>query len=164
MKGELPLSVGGLCSEGVELFGRRRLSSPASTATCLFLIMCMSSMPASVACAASNDLNPSIARVTRFVHAPADFRRPLPPMECLLQVGSVLDDPAVEGGVIYGDPPLLHEFFHMTRTQRIRHIPAHARENDLLGKWAPLKLTAIAVPPLVTPSTAEGDYTSSHRK
>jgi hypothetical protein len=42
-----------------------RLSPLSSTTSCHFLSMCMRSMPTSVLWAASNDLNPSMGRVTR---------------------------------------------------------------------------------------------------
>src|SRR6188474_1605185 len=50
-----------------------------------------------------------------------------------------LNDPSVDGGVIHGDPTFPHEFFHVTRTQRIRHVPADARENNLVGEMGPFE-------------------------
>jgi hypothetical protein len=55
------------------------------------------------------------------------------------QWGTVLQDPAVDGGVIHGDPTFPHEFFHVTRTQGVRDVPAHARENNILGKMRPFE-------------------------
>jgi hypothetical protein len=53
--------VGILGDQGVELFGRSEACvSHVSITLCLFLIICMSSTPANVHCAASKDLNPSM--------------------------------------------------------------------------------------------------------
>src|SRR5262245_11202282 len=42
-------------------------------------------------------------------------------------------------GVIYLHPTFFHESFDMARAQRIRHIPPHAHENDLLWEVGPLE-------------------------
>ena len=49
------------------------------------------------------------------VHAPTDPHRPLPAGERFLQRRAVRDDLPVDRGVINGDPPFLHQFFHVTR-------------------------------------------------
>src|SRR5262249_18285717 len=67
VKEQLPLSV-----EGLRRPGSRTVRPqcgprfPLRLPSCRFLIMCMSSMPTSVDCAASNALNPNIGRVIRF--------------------------------------------------------------------------------------------------
>jgi len=51
------------------------------------------------------------------VHAPADPRRLLAPMERGLQLGAVLDDPPVDRGVIDMHTTFEHEFLNMARAQ-----------------------------------------------
>src|SRR5262245_49388575 len=75
-----------------------------------------------------------------FIHPPTDPHRALAPVEGLLQLRAVLDDPPVNGGVIDLDPPFLHEFFDMARAQRIRHIPAHPHQNNLWGEMGPFEI------------------------
>jgi hypothetical protein len=53
-------------------------------------------------------------------------------MECGPQLRAVLDDPPVDGRVVDQYATFLHEFFHMACTQRIRYVPPHPHENDLL--------------------------------
>jgi len=43
------------------------------------------------------------------------------------------------------NPTFLQEFFHVTSTQWIRHVPAHTHQNNIRRKCAPLKLTAIVL-------------------
>src|SRR5262249_34402537 len=69
-----------------------------------------------------------------FVHPPTDPHWALAPVERLLQLGTILDHPAVDGRAIHVDPGFQHEFFDMARAQGIRHIPAYAHENDLVWK------------------------------
>ena len=64
--GQLPLSVRRLGGESVELFGRSAALFSLLDHYLPFLIMCMSSMPTNVSCAASNALNPNIGRVIHF--------------------------------------------------------------------------------------------------
>src|SRR5262249_32129576 len=73
------------------------------------------------------------------VHPPADPHWTLAPMERLLQLRAVFDDPPVNGGVIYVDSTFLHEFFDMARAQRIRHVPADTHQNDLFREMGPFE-------------------------
>jgi hypothetical protein len=47
--------------------------------------------------------------------------------------------PTNDGGVIHRDPTFPHQFFHVTRTQGVRHVPADTCENDLLRKMGPFE-------------------------
>jgi hypothetical protein len=51
-----------------------------------------------------------------------------------LHLRAVFDDSLVDRGMIDADTPLEHEFFDMTRAQRIGQIPADPDQNDLLGE------------------------------
>src|SRR5262249_19717778 len=73
-----------------------------------------------------------------FVHAPADPHGTLAPMEGVLQLGTILHHPALDGRVVDRYPALFHKFFDMPIAQGIREIPAHAHENNLLRKVGPL--------------------------
>jgi hypothetical protein len=61
-------------------------------------------------------------------------------MKGFLQLRAIFDDPPVNGGVIHLHPPFLHEFFDMARTQRVRHIPADAHENNLWGEMGTFEI------------------------
>src|SRR5262249_43897658 len=71
-----------------------------------------------------------------FVHAPTHPYRTLAAMEGLLELRAICDDPPIDGGVIHLYSTFLHEFFDVTRAQRIRHIPADPHENDLRGEMS----------------------------
>jgi hypothetical protein len=75
----------------------------------------------------------------RLVHPPAAPHRSLAAAERRFPWGTVLDDPAVDAGVIHGDPTLAHACFDVARTQGIRYVPADAREHDVLGDMGPLE-------------------------
>jgi site-specific DNA recombinase len=66
--------------------------------------------------------------------APTHPHRTLVAMECLLELRALFDDPPIDGGVIHLYSMFLHEFFDVTRAQRIRHIPADPHQNDLWGE------------------------------
>jgi hypothetical protein len=55
-------------------------------------------------------------------------------MEFFLEEGAIFDDPPIDGGVIHLYSTFFHEFFDVTRAQRIRHIPADPHQNDLWGE------------------------------
>ena len=63
--GQLPLSVWGLSSEGVEQFGRSEVLFPFLESQLPFLNHVHESIPTRVSWAVSNDLNPNMGRVTR---------------------------------------------------------------------------------------------------
>src|SRR5215510_3661535 len=73
----------------------------------------------------------------RLIHAPAEPDLPFAAMERLFEEGTILDDPPVDGRVIDLHPTFCHEFFHMTRAQRVRHIPTDTHENDVLREMGP---------------------------
>jgi hypothetical protein len=79
-------------------------------------------------------------------------------MEDLLQQGTVFRHPAIDCRVIDRHPSFLREFFHMTNAQQVDHVPPHTDQDNVLGKWVPLKLT-ISVPPLLFRCVMEGDLT-----
>ena len=81
-------------------------------------------------------------------------------MKRLFQLGTVFDDPALDRRVVDVDPTFLHEFFDMAIAQGIRHIPAHAHQNDILREMGPLEAHRHRrSPSLFTLSHREGDHT-----
>ena len=72
----------------------------------------------------------------RLVHAPADPHWALATVKRPVQLRAVVHDPPVGGGVIHSDTSFEHEFFDVACAQGIRHIPADARENDILPRAA----------------------------
>ena len=60
-------------------------------------------------------------------------------MKGFLELRAVFDDPPVHGGVIDLHPPFFHECFDMAWAQRIRYVPPHAQENDLLREMGTLE-------------------------
>jgi hypothetical protein len=42
-------------------------------------------------------------------------------------------------GIIYANPTFRHEFFDVTRAQRVRHIPTDTHQNDLFGEMRPFE-------------------------
>ena len=62
------------------------------------------------------------------VHPPADPHRTLAAVERLCQLGTILDDPPVDCGMIYVDTPFEHEFFNMARAEGIGHTSGHTVE------------------------------------
>jgi hypothetical protein len=60
-------------------------------------------------------------------------------VEGFFELRAILHNPAVNGGVIHVDATLEHQFFDMAGAQRIRHIPAHTHENDVLWKMGALE-------------------------
>src|SRR6266852_124864 len=75
----------------------------------------------------------------RLVHAPTAPHGTLPAVARLFQLGTVCDDPALDGRMIDRDTPFFNQLFDMPIAQRVGHIPAHAHENDVLGKMGPLE-------------------------
>src|SRR6266850_1922770 len=71
-----------------------------------------------------------------------------------LQWGTILQDPAVDRRVVDGHAALLHQCFDMPITQGIRHIPAHAREDNLLREMGPFE----AHPHRLSPSLGTADH------
>jgi hypothetical protein len=72
-------------------------------------------------------------------HPPTDPHRALTPVKRLFQQRAILDGPPVDGGVIDVHPTFFHEFLDVAGAQRVRDIPAHPHQNDLLGEMGPLK-------------------------
>src|SRR5712691_3453608 len=73
------------------------------------------------------------------IHPPTDPDGPLAAVKRLLQLRAVFDDPSVDRGVIDLHPALFHQFFDMTRAQRVGHIPADSHDNDILWEMGPLE-------------------------
>ncbi len=76
----------------------------------------------------------------RFAHPPTDPHQALAAVEGLLLERAILDDPWVNRGVIHRHAPFLHEFFDVTRAQRVRHIPANPHQNDLWGEMGTFEI------------------------
>ena len=60
-------------------------------------------------------------------------------MEGFLQLRALFDDPAVHRGVIHVAPTFLHEFFDVARAERVRDIPVHTHQDNLLGEMGPFE-------------------------
>src|SRR6266545_7684862 len=82
---------------------------------------------------------PPAAPNIRLIHPPAAPDRALAAVERRFELGTVFQDPPVDGGVIDGYPALLHEFFHLTVAQGIGQIPPHARQDHVSHKVGPLE-------------------------
>src|SRR4029434_1791207 len=82
-------------------------------------------------------------------------------MDSLVQLGPLLHYPALDGRVVDWHPALRHQFFHMPRAQGIRHIPAHAHENNILWKMGPLEAHGHRLSPSVFTLSHKG---KSYRK
>src|SRR6266446_4621142 len=67
----------------------------------------------------------------RLVHPPADPHWTLAPMERLLELRAIFDDPPVNRGVIHLHAPLLHKFFDVARAQEKRRDAADAHPDTL---------------------------------
>src|SRR5690242_4387390 len=91
-------------------------------------------------------------------HGVFNFRRypileiGLAPTELLLDLWCILDDPAVEGGMIHRHSPLLHHLFQLAIRNRVGDVPANPPQNDLLGKVAPFELHLPLSSPLISHS------------
>src|SRR5262245_50304659 len=75
-----------------------------------------------------------------FIDPPAPPHRALSAAELLLKLRRVLDDPAVERGVIHCDTPLAHHLLELPVRYRVGHVPPHAPQNNFS-----LELTALKV-------------------
>ena len=82
----------------------------------------------------------------RLVKMPAAPHRALLAAKRFLNLWSILDDPAIEGGMIDGHTPLAPHLFPWAVTERIGHIPSHAPQNN-----CPLELTPLEVDPAASP-------------
>jgi len=78
-------------------------------------------------------------RVRRFRWNVERAIEPLAAMQGFLQLRAILDDPPVHRRVIHVDASCKHEFFDVTRTQRVGNIPPHIREENILGKMGSLE-------------------------
>src|SRR6266850_839319 len=83
-----------------------------------------------------------------FIHPPTHPHRPLTAMERGLELGTVFQHPAIDGGVIHRDAALLHELFELVVAQGIRHVPADTGQDDVLLKMGSLEVHH-ALPPLL---------------
>ncbi len=81
------------------------------------------------------------------VKTPAPGGRELAATEPSLNLGRVLDDPAVEGGMIHGDSPLTSPFLTLAVRKRGRSLPPDAPQEDCLGKLAALQVAHATAPP-----------------
>ena len=68
---------------------------------------------------------------------PAHPHRLRAPMARFCQGGTVLDDPALESGVINLSPALFHQGFDRPIAQGRRDLPAHTQQEDILGDMGP---------------------------
>src|SRR5215510_1075989 len=67
----------------------------------------------------------------RLVHAPTHPHRALTPVKRRFQLGTVFDDPALDGGVVDRHPALLHQFFDMPIAPGVGHPPPRSQVNTL---------------------------------
>jgi hypothetical protein len=65
------------------------------------------------------------------IQAPADVHRSRQAMQRRLKLRRVLQDPPVHRRLVDGDAPLLPQRFELPRAQRIRHLSADTREEDV---------------------------------
>src|ERR1035437_8156997 len=65
-----------------------------------------------------------------FIHSPAQTNRSFAPPKHAGQHRQHLCRPAMQGGVVNKNTALLHHFLHMSQTQRVGHVPAHASQHD----------------------------------
>ena len=71
------------------------------------------------------------------VQAPADPHRVLAAMEHRLQLGAVLQEPAIDHRIVNGHPTCLPQLFHLAVAQRVGHVPPHARQDNIFHKALP---------------------------
>jgi hypothetical protein len=95
----------------------------------------------------------------RLVQMPADPDRPLVAMERRFQLGTVLQDPAVDRRVVDGHPPFLHQLFNMAVAQGIGHVPPDARQDNVLHKVGTLEADHHRSPSLDSDCVTEEDHT-----
>jgi len=100
----------------------------------------------------------------RLGHPPADPARPLPTMQRLFQLGALLDDPAVDGGVIHVDPTFLQECFDMACAPGRRHIPADSHQNNLWRAMRSFEADRHVSLPHVVPLVMEGEHIANGLK
>jgi hypothetical protein len=100
----------------------------------------------------------------RLVHTSADPDRALAVVKSVLQLRAILHHPALDGRVIDRHRTLLHEFFDKPIAQRIREIPAHAHQNDLLRKMGPLEVDRHRGSPSLFTLSHCGDHILNHLK
>jgi hypothetical protein len=64
-----------------------------------------------------------------FIEMPFASDGPLAPIELLQQERSIVDGPAVNGGVIDGDAALRHHLFEISQAQVIGQVPPDAQQD-----------------------------------
>ena len=68
------------------------------------------------------------------VHPPTHPHRALAAVEGRFQLRAVLQDPAIDRGVVDGPPPLLHAFFALAVAYGIGQVPPHAGQANILDE------------------------------
>ncbi len=61
---------------------------------------------------------------------------------------SILDDPAIECGVIHHHPTLSHHFLQLSVADRVRDVPPHSPHDNGLLKLTALEVDHATAPPL----------------
>ncbi len=85
------------------------------------------------------------------IETPAGPDRALASTELFLQQRRILDDPAVERGVVDFDASLFHHFLELTIAHRIRHISPDAPQDHVAFKMAALEIDHRTIPPAPAP-------------
>ena len=75
--------------------------------------------------------SPSYADVG-FIHAPTAPHRPFAAMARRFKRRGILQDPPMNGRINDHRAALLHELFQLPMAQRVRHLPTHACQDDVL--------------------------------
>src|SRR5713101_9660374 len=65
-----------------------------------------------------------------FIEPPTPPHGTLPAAELLFKLRGILDNPAVERGMIDCHTPLAHHLLELPIRNRIGHVPSHAPQND----------------------------------
>jgi hypothetical protein len=84
----------------------------------------------------------------RLIHPPALAHGALLAVELLFHLGRILDDPAIERGMIDSDSPLAHHLFYLPITDRVSHILSDAPQDDFF-----LKVTTLEVDHTTPPTS-----------
>src|SRR5712691_12306269 len=82
----------------------------------------------------------------RLIESPAPSHRTLPAAELFFKLRGILDDPAIERGMIHGNTPLAHHLLELPIRNRIRYVPPHAPHENF-----PLKLTTLEIDHAASP-------------
>lgn len=82
-----------------------------------------------------------------FIDSPGGVKvvTPVPP-ESLFHLGSIVLDPAVDGGMVHLDTALCHHFFEVAVANAVLAIPADTLEDNLTLEMAPFEVVHVFAP------------------